>query len=113
MIFVIKSSAVFVKLCRRSGSPHVPGVAQSIRLLSEVAPGVSRNVDASTDRPSGTPEVQKPQASPAVLTVAERDAALMNAWRDREGSLANAELEDGKLEEGYRRNVKANIFRLI
>lgn len=29
----------------------------------------------------------------------------MDAWRDREGSLANAEFEDGKLEEGYRRGV--------
>lgn len=76
---------------------------------------MSRNVDASTDKPSGTPEVQKPQASPEVLTVAERDAALMNAWRDREGSLANAELEDGKLEEGYRRNVVSwsCVFRMI
>lgn len=39
------------------------------------------------------------------LTVAERDAALMDTWKEREGSLANAELEDGELEGGYRRNV--------
>lgn len=39
------------------------------------------------------------------MTITERDAALMNAWKDREGSLANAEFEDGQLETGYRRNV--------
>lgn len=56
---------------------------------------------------------------------------MMNAWKDREGSLANAELEDGEVEHGLRRNVvsakrpglavpfadrhlqKANIFRVI
>ena len=39
------------------------------------------------------------------MTVAERDADLMNRWRERQGSLANAELEDGQVDSGYRRNV--------
>ena len=39
------------------------------------------------------------------MSVAERDKALMEAWKDREGSLANARFEDGQVEEGYRRNV--------
>ncbi|KAI0076210.1 hypothetical protein K474DRAFT_1772718 [Panus rudis PR-1116 ss-1] len=52
-------------------------------------------------------------SSPKKMTVAERDAAMMDAWKEREGSLANAQFEDGKAEEGYRRNVKANIFRYI
>lgn len=43
-------------------------------------------------------------------TIAERDAALMNAWKEREGSLANAEFEDGKVEEGYRRHVVSSCF---
>ena len=69
------------------------------------------------------------------MTVAERDAELMNRWRERQGSFANAELEDGQVDSGYRRNVvrlsrsvsltcipqglsaffpqKANIFRYI
>lgn len=66
------------------------------------------------------------------MSIAERDSMLMNAWKEREGSLANAEFEDGKVEEGYRRHVvclhvtalpvfpvndplpqKANIFRYI
>ncbi|OSD06341.1 hypothetical protein PYCCODRAFT_1474517 [Trametes coccinea BRFM310] len=47
------------------------------------------------------------------MTLAERDAALMNSWKEREGSFANAEFEDGQVAEGYRRNVKANIFRYI
>ncbi|OBZ72064.1 hypothetical protein A0H81_07836 [Grifola frondosa] len=52
------------------------------------------------------------QRKPKVeLTIAEQDAALMQRLQDREGSLANAQFENGKLEEGYRRNVKANIFR--
>lgn len=44
------------------------------------------------------------------MSVAERDAALMNAWKDREGSLANAEFEDGQVEQGYRRNVVSSYF---
>ena len=39
------------------------------------------------------------------MTIAERDAALMNSWRERQGSLANAEFEDGEVSGGYRRNV--------
>ncbi|RDX57568.1 hypothetical protein OH76DRAFT_53600 [Lentinus brumalis] len=39
------------------------------------------------------------------MSVADQDAALMNAWKDREGSLANTEFEDGDFEGGYRRNV--------
>ena len=39
------------------------------------------------------------------ITIAERDAMLIKAWKDREGSLANAQFEDGKVEEGYRRHV--------
>ena len=39
------------------------------------------------------------------MTVAERDADLMNRWRERQGSLANAELENGQVDSGYRRNV--------
>ncbi len=39
------------------------------------------------------------------MSVADQDAALMNAWKDREGSLANTEFEDGTFEGGYRRNV--------
>ncbi|THH01615.1 hypothetical protein EW026_g1136 [Hermanssonia centrifuga] len=60
---------------------------------------------------------QKEQPSDSSLkrpmSVAERDAATMNAWKEREGSLANAEFEDGSVEGGYRKNVKANIFRYI
>lgn len=37
--------------------------------------------------------------------MAERDAMIANAWKDREGSLANTEFEEGKPEEGFRRNV--------
>lgn len=29
----------------------------------------------------------------------------MRAWQERGGGMATAEFEDGKLEEGYRRNV--------
>ncbi|KAL1937469.1 hypothetical protein VTO73DRAFT_13192 [Trametes versicolor] len=47
------------------------------------------------------------------MTLAERDAALLNSLKEHEGSLANAEFEDGQVSEGYRRNVKANIFRYI
>lgn len=39
------------------------------------------------------------------MTIAERDAAMMNSWKERQGSLANAEFEDGQVAEGYRRNV--------
>ena len=39
------------------------------------------------------------------MTIAERDAALMNSWKERQGSLANAEFEDGEVSGGYRRNV--------
>ncbi|GBE87791.1 hypothetical protein SCP_1200150 [Sparassis crispa] len=46
-------------------------------------------------------------------TVAERDADYVEKLKEREGSLANTEFEDGKIEEGLRRNVKANIFRYI
>jgi hypothetical protein len=38
-------------------------------------------------------------------SIAEKDNMLMNAWKDREGSLANSQFEDGKVEEGYRRHV--------
>ncbi|KAI9000557.1 hypothetical protein BD414DRAFT_526063 [Trametes punicea] len=41
-------------------------------------------------------------------TIAERDAELMNSWKEREGSLVNAEFEDGHVAEGYRRNVGVN-----
>lgn len=44
------------------------------------------------------------------MTIAERDAALKNAWKDREGSLANAEFENGEVEEGYRRNVVSDLL---
>ncbi|EKM58197.1 uncharacterized protein PHACADRAFT_207031 [Phanerochaete carnosa HHB-10118-sp] len=47
------------------------------------------------------------------LSVAERDAMIISAWKDHEGSLSNAEFEDGLLEHGLRRGVKANIFRVI
>lgn len=39
------------------------------------------------------------------MTLAERDAALLNSLKEHEGSLANAEFEDGQVSEGYRRNV--------
>ncbi len=39
------------------------------------------------------------------MSVTERDAATINAWKEREGSLANAEFEDGLVEGGYRKNV--------
>ena len=39
------------------------------------------------------------------MTVAERDAALINAWKERQGSLANTEFEDSQVAGGYRRNV--------
>jgi len=54
-----------------------------------------------------------PEQQPRQMTVAEKDAALIEKWQDREGSLANAEFEGGQVEGGYRRNVKANIFRYI
>lgn len=61
--------------------------------------------------PSHETPGKQPQQKPMTLT--ERDAELMEKWKDREGSLANSEFEGGKVEEGYRRNVKANAFRYI
>ncbi|KAF7799790.1 hypothetical protein EIP86_011032 [Pleurotus ostreatoroseus] len=59
-------------------------------------------------QPSQTEDTEPKEAESALrkqMSIAERDAALMNAWKEREGSLANAEFEDGKVEEGYRRHV--------
>jgi hypothetical protein len=52
-----------------------------------------------------SPALERQTTSKKSISIAERDAAMMNAWKEHEGSIANAELEDGKLEEGYRRNV--------
>ncbi|KAI0749560.1 hypothetical protein C8Q80DRAFT_631929 [Daedaleopsis nitida] len=102
------------------------GVFVQVRNLANTVQRENKHTDATRSRPPA-PTTRKPDAdeehhepssttkpgSTKKMTVAERDAALMNSWKERQGSLANAELEDGQLEGGYRRNVKANIFRYI
>lgn len=39
------------------------------------------------------------------MSLVEKNAALLNSLKEHEGSLANAEFEDGQVSEGYRRNV--------
>ncbi|KAI0087278.1 hypothetical protein BDY19DRAFT_954845 [Irpex rosettiformis] len=79
---------------------------------ANVSTPAKETVQSNTAKAEKTDQrLQPEQAKP--MSIAERDAMLMNAWKDREGSLANAEFEDGKVEEGYKRNVKANIFRYI
>ncbi|KAI0768077.1 hypothetical protein BD413DRAFT_614738 [Trametes elegans] len=64
--------------------------------------------------PLENPSRAQPESSPnRKMTIAEMDVELMDRWKERQGSLANAEFEDGQVAEGYRRNVKANIFRYI
>jgi len=75
--------------------------------------------DASLQASSAEPvdeaahKPEQPGPKPHKMTVAEQDAALMESWKERQGSLANSEFEGGEVEGGYRRNVKANIFRYI
>ncbi|KAI0342910.1 hypothetical protein BDW22DRAFT_1357455 [Trametopsis cervina] len=83
----------------------------SIRTNGPADKTVSSNSEPSDSNSPQTHEIIPSTNRP--VSIAERDAMLMNAWKDREGSLANAEFEDGKVEEGYRRHVKANIFRYI
>lgn len=59
------------------------------------------NKDTDTDKASQSPD----KSVPRKMSLAERDAELMEKWRDREGSLANTEFEGGEAEGGYRRNV--------
>ena len=61
----------------------------------------------SKDTPQGSKVIDTAKATRHMdeMTVTERDAALMLAWKERGGGMATAEFEDGKLEEGYRRNV--------
>ena len=77
---------------------------------------ISTFVQAATQQDASTKEPEeevfdsqlRPNDSLGVtqkMTVAERDAALINAWKERQGSLANTEFEDGQVAGGYRRNV--------
>ncbi|KAI0360126.1 hypothetical protein OH77DRAFT_1517665 [Trametes cingulata] len=87
------------------------GVAQgpgSTGSSEEVPPQPASKLSDSSDTPTESKTESKPKRK---MTMAERDAALMNSWKEHEGSLANAEFEHGQVAEGYRRNVKANIFR--
>ena len=44
------------------------------------------------------------------LTFTERDVeTVMERWREQQGSLANAELEDGQVDSGYNRNVVRGV----
>ncbi|KAL4247204.1 hypothetical protein ABKN59_007929 [Abortiporus biennis] len=53
------------------------------------------------------------QPSQSKGTVMDRDAAMANALKEKEGTLANARFENGQVEEGLSKNVRANVFRSI
>lgn len=75
-------------------------------LVQDVPPQPHSESSGSSESPSDTPTQSQPDANPKrKMTMAERDAALANSWKEHEGSLANAEFEDGQVAEGYRRNV--------
>ncbi|KAJ3534056.1 hypothetical protein NM688_g7194 [Phlebia brevispora] len=82
----------------------------SVRLVSDTRPTLDKVAERAPTRVETRAKVisapeSPPSASRKPMSVAERDAALLRAWKEREGSLASAEFEDGKVEEGYRRNV--------
>ena len=64
-----------------------------------------KDLEEASERRSEPADATDPAEVKKRMTVTERDADLMNRWRERQGSLANAELEDGQLDSGYRRNV--------
>lgn len=67
---------------------------------------------SDTDKESNK-DSKETSPSKSSQTYAERDAELMQKFREREGSLANSAFEDGEIEHGLRRNVKKNMFRVI
>ncbi|KAK7690807.1 hypothetical protein QCA50_005907 [Cerrena zonata] len=105
----------------RVGSFGVPLKPRFIRITHARSMSFKHDKSGSKNAITNMPTPQeasqsievKPTNRRAGMSIAERDAALMHAWRERGGGIATAEFEDGKLEEGYRRNVKANIFRYI
>jgi len=124
--------------CARSFSAlHTPLVAQSL-LLSRIArlsiPATSRRpyspVNSSkantpqsekegktpSSPPSKTPEeLQQPKSLAQRRSMSEQDMDLQEKMRQAMGDadMANVEMEDGIPDGGMRRNVKANMFRVI
>jgi hypothetical protein len=79
-------------------------------------PGSDHSSKTPSSPPSRTPEEEKEPKTPEQKgSMSERDTDLYERMRQAMGDadMANVEMEDGVPDRGMRRNVRANMFRII
>ena len=104
------------------GSIRIPLTLHPVRQYSSLnpsnanTPGSDHSGKTPSSPPSKTPEEgNKSKAETPKRSTAEQDSDLQERMRQAMGDadMANVEMEDGVPDSGMRRNVRANMFRII